>query len=507
MVKIISKLAFLMMILILNVGFLVGVPKTYAYFSDTEISEENLFKAGTLSFSLSDQFDFSPNFTSQTQAQRQIQVIREGTLDFQYSAKTDNLVGALCEIVKIEARLGEEVKYLGNLSEFLLEESILYEDELDNNWIFIMEIDSGGEIMIGSCQFEFIFEAWQTNIESYEDGGFSDQKRALTHLTLRDEALPGENEGEIVLNEILPNPLGNECQLESIEGEWVELYNQGGAPVDLAGWYLEDDSSKGNRVWISSENTHRKTTIIGANGSSEEWLVVFLNGCILNNTGGDAVYLYNQEGDLIDAYSYSGSVPENKSSARIPDGTGDWVDPVPTPGGPNLLEKLTQNNEDSGDDECGEEIKKSQEESQSPKNSENGESINDIEDIEMEDIEMEDIENDIENKEDRENEQETKTQDSIKSDDKKDEASPECVECEKNSEEKEVLDETEKNSNIDENKKEGASFSESENKNIDQNLNKNEEIGAEDYLKKEAIFLKDSGDKKSNQQNENEANP
>jgi hypothetical protein len=30
---------------------------------------------------------------------------------------------------------------------------------------------------------------------------------------------------------------------------------------------------------------------------------------------------------------------EGKSFARIPDGTGNWVDPIPTPGGPNRLEE------------------------------------------------------------------------------------------------------------------------------------------------------------------------
>ena len=33
-------------------------------------------------------------------------------------------------------------------------------------------------------------------------------------------------------------------------------------------------------------------------------------------------------------------MPTNKSYARIPDGTGSWVDPIPTPGEPNKMEEI-----------------------------------------------------------------------------------------------------------------------------------------------------------------------
>ncbi len=42
---------------------------------------------------------------------------------------------------------------------------------------------------------------------------------------------------------------------------------------------------------------------------------------------------------MIDSYAYTSVAPENKSYARIPDGFGAFVDPVPTPGEPNKLEE------------------------------------------------------------------------------------------------------------------------------------------------------------------------
>lgn len=173
----------------------------------------------------------------------------------------------------------------------------------------------------------------------------------------------GEEQGDVidvVLNEVLPNPEGSDSQA-GLLGEWVELYNNGDTEVDLANWYIEDGNGSSNRQTISASNTHTGGTTIGANGSGNEWLVVFMSGAILNNTG-DTVSFYNSSDELVDQYVYGNhpndgdddtkdsaggdnnspsgsetSVQEGKSDARIPDGTGDWIDPVPTPGALNIL--------------------------------------------------------------------------------------------------------------------------------------------------------------------------
>ncbi|MFH1451180.1 MAG: lamin tail domain-containing protein, partial [bacterium] len=168
----------------------------------------------------------------------------------------------------------------------------------------------------------------------------------------------------IVLNEFLPNPSGTDPDYgfdfgedgsTMPQGEWVEVYNNpGSSAVDLTGWYIED--AEANRVYISETNTDTGTAIIPAG----EWLVVYLNSEILNNDN-DIVYLYDSFGVLVDSYSYnladyclleptggetndqgaSGScpteIPGNKSYARIPDGVGDWYDPIPTPGRKNIV--------------------------------------------------------------------------------------------------------------------------------------------------------------------------
>ena len=165
----------------------------------------------------------------------------------------------------------------------------------------------------------------------------------------------------VVLNEILPNPEGDDDQ-SGLDGEWVELYNNCDSEFDVSDWYIEDASAGGNRQTISSSTTNGGQTVLGAPGSGSEWLVLFMGGAVLNN-GGDTVTLYNSDGEEVDSYQFTASsndgdsdsdnTPgssntsgaedpgnEGKSFARIPDGTGDWVDPVPTPNSPNKLEDI-----------------------------------------------------------------------------------------------------------------------------------------------------------------------
>ncbi|MBU4481940.1 lamin tail domain-containing protein, partial [Patescibacteria group bacterium] len=144
------------------------------------------------------------------------------------------------------------------------------------------------------------------------------------------------------------------------QGEWIELYNNSDIAVDLTGWYIKDSAD--HIINITSLNTNPATTIISANN----WLVVYMNKAFLNNVTGsniEEIKLYNSLNELQDETSYTSSndhcdleptpgeendetgsgtcsgVPPNKSYARIPDGVGAWVDPIPTPGGTNSIQE------------------------------------------------------------------------------------------------------------------------------------------------------------------------
>ena len=178
---------------------------------------------------------------------------------------------------------------------------------------------------------------------------------------------------DIKLNEFLPNPEGVEYGWDfgddgdsKPKGEWVEIYNNGNSSVDLADWDIQDAGAD-HTITISNSNTNTGSTIIGPKGSGNEWLVIYMNHAVFSgssNSSGDTVYLYDSFGAQVDYHSYDTSnkcdleptpgdpnggtatgncytyIPGNKSYARIPDGTGSWVDPIPTPGKQNKLEEV-----------------------------------------------------------------------------------------------------------------------------------------------------------------------
>ncbi|MBI2098284.1 MAG: lamin tail domain-containing protein [Candidatus Wildermuthbacteria bacterium] len=94
-----------------------------------------------------------------------------------------------------------------------------------------------------------------------------------------------------------------------------------------------------NELVITPDRTLGGDTVIPAGGL----LVVYRDGDIdfeLTNDA-DTVKLYDDHvwlgGTLVDshAYDYGTAAPNDKSFARIPDGSVNWVDPDPTPGEPN----------------------------------------------------------------------------------------------------------------------------------------------------------------------------
>jgi hypothetical protein len=115
------------------------------------------------------------------------------------------------------------------------------------------------------------------------------------------------------------------------DGEWVELYNNSGSTVDLTGWYIKDLADH----TMTIDAAHTNTGLVTISASS--WLVVYRNGsAILNNTG-DTISLFDSSNNLIDSHTYVGGKATDLTEARIPDGTGAWVDPVATPGTANQL--------------------------------------------------------------------------------------------------------------------------------------------------------------------------
>jgi PKD repeat protein len=107
---------------------------------------------------------------------------------------------------------------------------------------------------------------------------------------------------DIIISEFLPNPAGSD------NNEWIELFNKGEETIDLGGFKLQDNSA---RIFTIAEDEN-------LNIAAQEYLILdkSFTGISLNNTGGDAVKLYDPEEELLEIIEYSGVALEDKSYAR-----------------------------------------------------------------------------------------------------------------------------------------------------------------------------------------------
>ena len=331
--KSLLKIVFLILIIGLNWAGLLAISKTSAFFDDNGISSGNAFQSGTLDFSLSAPKNFSPDLRpSQTTSSRTIGVSKDGSLGFQYRVRVENATGDLCS--HLELKDNSAGSSFQPLSGFSSTTTTFFNK---SNWIFTANSPNPDESLQGKiCNFNLVFEGWQENL-SDNTQGFTDTE------TINNIVKMGYWDPPVVLNEFLPNAAGD-------YPEFIELYNKTTSPIDLAGFYIKAD---GNIIPINASTTSQYSegsTVIPANG----WLVVTTGGNILDDTSG-TITLYNPNDVIVDSYTYgnpdhnvnntpgsannssSGTVPPDKSYARIPDGTDNWVDPYPTPGAPNRL--------------------------------------------------------------------------------------------------------------------------------------------------------------------------
>ncbi|MBU4331680.1 lamin tail domain-containing protein [Patescibacteria group bacterium] len=125
----------------------------------------------------------------------------------------------------------------------------------------------------------------------------------------------------VFITEVLPNPEGSDA-----EGEFLELYNAGDEPVDLADFEI-DDAEAGSRLYEIPEGT-----VI----NSGEHLVFYREetGLAFNNTY-DSARLIDPFGEVVSQVDYD-EVKEGASYALGDDGVWRWTT-TPTPGEENII--------------------------------------------------------------------------------------------------------------------------------------------------------------------------
>lgn len=125
----------------------------------------------------------------------------------------------------------------------------------------------------------------------------------------------------LLINELLPNPAGSDS------AEFIEVYNDGPAAVDLIGWKLRDA-----RGPYTIKVSDFESPVIAGYGFFV--LTRERTKIALNNSRGDSVALIDSHGRYVDSVFYEGTVPENQSWSRFDD---SWQWTEPTPGSLNRL--------------------------------------------------------------------------------------------------------------------------------------------------------------------------
>lgn len=343
-------------------GFGFATETALAYYGDYEISNENSFTAAMLDFSISKNERESyvgleadgdiDDFSSIVQP-------HPDSLDTQYRVDAQMASSSntgFCEAIEFTiSHLGTGFEAENESGNSILDVSRPTTTTM-GTWEF-EDIDLTNEASAyphgAECNVDLVFSGWRQDANTPAESGYTDEQRIKLRLKNR----------MVVMNEFLPNPDPSEHGLDFGDdhdnrpnGEWVELYNNSDVPQDLSGWHFVDEGNA-HTVSVSAGNTKPATTTIPAN----DWLVVYMNKAVLNNTG-DTITLKDDAGRVVDEYTYESDgycekqpsptatntassvgdcdvAPPNKSYARIHDGIGGWVDPIPTPGTENTKQQ------------------------------------------------------------------------------------------------------------------------------------------------------------------------
>ncbi|MCD4737238.1 MAG: CotH kinase family protein [Bacteroidales bacterium] len=140
-------------------------------------------------------------------------------------------------------------------------------------------------------------------------------------------------DGDVVINEFMAD---NETTVTDQDGEyddWIELYNNNEYPAVINGWYLSDDAGNPGK-WPFPDTTIAPGDYLivwaDEDGSQEG-----LHANFKISANGEMILLSDAGLNLIDEISFGPQKPDT-TTGRFPNGTGDFIEMIPTFGEENI---------------------------------------------------------------------------------------------------------------------------------------------------------------------------
>ena len=150
---------------------------------------------------------------------------------------------------------------------------------------------------------------------------------------------------DLVINEFLAS--NNTCCTDEFgeADDWVELYNAGSQPIDLAGLWFSDQA--GVSGWQIPDDDDEITTV-APGGFIVVWFDEQMEQGLLHvddklSAGGESIVVYLEDGVTELLHLDFGPQTSDVSQGFSGDGEGDWISfESPTPGASNLVTALGQ---------------------------------------------------------------------------------------------------------------------------------------------------------------------
>lgn len=330
----IIKLVSISLIIGLNWFGISTIIETSAYLNDMEVSQDNVYSATTLGFSLNSPGDFSPNVTPTATSSRNINLTDDGLLGFNYSVSSTSTSGVLCDYLTLTAKLKGSDVYTGTISGFNYNAGEF--STTTDEWQFTANLTSNDPALQNqTCNFGFIFDGVQA-----EGPGFSDQEIISNTITAGIWQ-------KVVINKVYYD-VDSKHGAEG-DNEWIEIYNPLDTPIDISGWLIVDNHATDTIPVFNPIPAHGFAVITGNASTWGYWDIpadvvkIVLNSDIGNGlaNGGDRVILKMSNNVEIDAMSYGDDnyafdppcpdVAEGHILGRVPTGidtdtANDWKD-------------------------------------------------------------------------------------------------------------------------------------------------------------------------------------